>query len=126
MTETFTPKEYAEHLAEAGKVLNRQAVATISRAAGNIKRDWRDRAAVSNKRAAKKYPSTIVQRRTKLEAGYITATVETVSRGQGKLGAILEHGGPRNAPQLNNRKAAAVEAPNLAEWLARLAADSCR
>ena len=128
MTETFTPKQYAEHLAEAGKRMSPEVTKTVNRAVIQIRDSWFKASLRSNRKMARAYPYTIRARYAKVIDGTITASVQPVGSGrsQAKLGAILEHGGPRNAPQLNNRRAAEAEAPNLAKWLAKLAADSCR
>lgn len=123
----YTVKQYQALLAAAGREMNPQAVRTMNRAAGNIKRDWRTRAASANPTHAAKYAGSIVMRRTMISAdGQITITVEPGGRGQGKLGAILEHGGPHNAAQRSNTAALSAELPSLLHWLARLAADSLR
>ena len=122
----YTTKQYQALLAQAGRQMNPQAVRTMNRAAGNIKRDWRERAASANPVHAQKYAGSIVMRRTMIDDGQITITVEPGGRGQGKLGAILEHGGPHNAPQRSNTAALGAELPNLLHWLAKLAADSLR
>lgn len=121
---TWTPKEFAAHLATAGKRLEPGLTKTVNKAAMNIQGDWRKRAATHNPpgSASSRYPSTIVKRRGRFEGHTYVAVVETLDRGQGKLGSILEYGGGRNAPQRSNVAAANAEAPNLAEWLVKLAA----
>ncbi len=123
---TWTAKQFAEHLATTGRRLDPIVTKTVNRAAMNIKEDWRRRAAEKNPpgSASAKYPSTIVQRRGTVEGGVYTAAVEPLSKGQGLLGAILEHGGAHNAPQHSNVEAADAEAPNLAKWLAKAAKDA--
>ena len=117
----YTVKEWQAQLAQAGRELNPLAVRTMNRAAGNIKRDWRTRAAGANPVHAAKYSGSIVMRRTMVSNGEVTITVEPGGRGQGKLGAILEHGGPHNAAQRSNTDALAEELPNLLKWLAKIA-----
>ena len=122
---TWTPAEFAAHLATAGKRLDPIVGRTVNRAAMKIKEDWRRRAAEKNPpgSASAKYPSTIVQRKARVENGWHVAEVETLPRGQGKLGVILEYGGASNAPQRSNVAAAEAEAPELAKWLAKAAAE---
>lgn len=123
---TWTPKEFAEHLATVGRSLDPRVARTVNKAAMSIKDDWRKRAAEKNPpgSTADKYPGTIVMRRSRIEDDVHIATVETLDRGQGKLGVILEYGGPHNAPQRSNVAAADAEAPVLAEWLAKLAREA--
>lgn len=124
---TWTPKEFAAHLATTGRRLDPRMTRTINKAAMNIQADWRRRAITHNPpgSASSKYPATI--RKT---AGHFTAahvyeiSVEPAPRGQGKLGAILEYGGAHNSPQRSNVAAAKAEAPELAKWLAKLAAEA--
>lgn len=125
---TYTPKAFAAHLATAGQRLHPELTRTVNKAAMNVKADWRRRAAVHNPpgSASARYPSTIVQRRGKVVGGVYTAEVESLDRGQGKLGSVLEYGGGRNAPQRSNVAALDAEAPVLAAWLERIAAKVIR
>lgn len=123
---TWTPKQFAEHLATSGKRLDPVVSRTVNKAAMQIKAEWRRLAAEKNPPGSlsAKYPGTIVQRKARIEDGSHVAEVETLARGQGKLGVILEYGGPHNAPQLSNVRAAEKEAPALAEWLAKAAREA--
>lgn len=120
----YTPKEFAAHLRTAGKRLRPELAKTVNRAAMNIQADWRTFAREANPpgSASSKYPSTIVKHRGRFEGSTYITEVESLDRGQGKLGSILEYGGSHNAPQLSNVRALEKEAPNLAEWLVKLAA----
>lgn len=122
---TFTPKEYAAHLAEAGLRLHPLATRTVNKAAMNVRDEWRRLAREKNPAgsASARYPGTIVLRRGRFDGPDYSITVETLDRGQGPLGSILEHGGAHNAPQRSNVAALAKEAPVLAEWLAKIARD---
>lgn len=122
---TYTPKEFADHLASAGQRLDPQLTKTVNKAAMNIREEWRRLAREKNPpgSASATYPSTIVMRRGRFEGHTYVATVETLDRGQGKLGVILEYGGAGNAPQRSNVAALEKEAPVLAEWLAKIARD---
>ncbi len=73
---TYTARQYAEHLATVGLRLNPKMKSTMSRAAGNIKRDWRDRAARKNPTHAPKYAGSIIMRRAVIQDGGYTVTVE--------------------------------------------------
>lgn len=125
MTE-HTPKEFQALLAESGKRLDRRMVSTMSRAAGNIKRDWRAQAATKNTNYARKYPGSIIMRRTLIKDGVVTVVVEPRwgKRGQGNLGPILEHGGRHNRPQHSNQQALDRELPNVLHWLTKLATEA--
>lgn len=125
---TFTPKEYAAHLAGAGKQLHPQVIKTMNKAAMQVQAEWRRLAAQKNPpgSASAKYPSTIVKHRGRFEGGTYIAEVETLDRGQGPLGSILEYGGAHNAPQRSNVAAADKEAPVLAKWLTQFAAEVLR
>ena len=118
----YTLGEYARRLATAEDRLAPAVEKVVVRGALNIRDDWRRRARAKNPRHAPKYPGTIVMRRAVIVSGQITAVVEPGSVGQGRLGQVLEHGhgGARNKPQLSHVQAMVVEAPKLAEWLARL------
>lgn len=122
----YTTKQYAEHLASVGRRLDPLMVRTMNRAGLNIRDDWRKRASRKNPIHAKKYPSTIVMRRTIVVDDYITVSVEPGSWGQGKLGMVLEYGGPLSRPQLSNVEALNAEAPELVKWLAKIAGDVIR
>ena len=124
---TWTPKEFSAHLATTGQRLNPKMTRTINRAAMNIQADWRRRAQSLNPpgSASSKYPSTIRKTAGHFTSAHVyTISVEPAPRGQGKLGAILEYGGAHNAPQRSNVAAAKAEAPELAKWMAKLAAES--
>lgn len=123
---TWTPRKFAEHLAATGLRLDPVVSRTVNKAAMNIKDDWRRLAAEKNPPGSlsARYPGSIVQRRARIVDGTHVAEVETLARGQGKLGVILEYGGPHNAPQLSNVRAAENEAPALAEWLAKAAREA--
>jgi len=122
----YTPKEFAAHLATAGVRLNPQVVKTVNKATINIQADWRKMAAAHNPpgSAASNYPGTIVKRAGRFTGNTYATAVESLGRGQGFLGVVLEYGGVHNAPQLSNVKAAEAEAPNLAKWLGKLAAEN--
>lgn len=122
----YTPKQYAEKLAGSGQQLNRAMVATMTRAAGNIKRDWRAQAAQKNPKHAKNYPGAIIMRRIIITEGNVVATVEPRwgKHGQGNFGPVLEYGGEHSAAQLSNIVALEREAPTLIRWLEKIAADS--
>lgn len=122
----YTVTEFRAHLATAGLRLKPELTKTVNRATMNIQADWRERAAAHNPpgSSASKYPGTIVKRRGRFVGDTYESAVETLAAGQGKLGAILEYGGVHNAPQLSNVKAADAEAPNLAKWLAKIAAEN--
>lgn len=121
---TWTPKEFAAHLATTGQRIHPQLSRTVNKAAINIQADWRRRAVALNPpgSASSKYPATIVKSRGRFTPGSYEISIEPASRGQGTLGVILEYGGPHNAPQRSNVAAAKAEAPELAKWLAKLAA----
>jgi hypothetical protein len=121
---TWTPTEFAEHLASSGKRLHPQMTRVVNRGAMNIQADWRQRAARLNPpgSASAGYAKTIVKRRGKFTRGSYYIEVEAVG-GQGLLGAILEYGGPHNAPQRSNVAAANKEAPELRKWMAKIAAE---
>jgi hypothetical protein len=123
---TWTPKEFAAHLATTGQRIHPQLTRTVNKAAMNIQADWRRRATRLNPpgSASAKYPATIVKSRGTFTPGSYSIEVGPASRGQGKLGVILEYGGPHNAPQRSNVAAANAEAPELAKWLAKLAAEA--
>lgn len=124
----YTAKEYANVLAAAGLKINPQMIRTMNRAAGQIKRDWRSRAAEKNPVYAKKYAGSIVMRRTVVQNGQVTITVEPRfgRRGQGPLGPVLEYGGRYSAAQRSNVESLEAELPNLLFWLAKIAADTIR
>ena len=124
---TYTVKGYQALLAQSGREVNRNAVRTMNRAAGNIKRDWRARAAVKNPVHAPKYAGAIVMRRTIVGSDGLTVTVEPrfTRHGQGSLGPVLEYGGANGSrPQMSNIEALAGELPSLLGWLSRIARDS--
>jgi hypothetical protein len=123
---TWTPKEFAAHLATTGQRIHPQMTRTVNKAAMNIQSDWRKRAISLNPpgSASHKYPATIVKSRGVFTPGNYEISIGPASRGQGKLGVILEYGGPHNAPQRSNVAAANAEAPVLAKWLAKLAAEA--
>ena len=98
----------------------------MTRAGLNIRDDWRKRAASKNPVHAKKYPSTIIMRRTIVVDGMLTVTVEPGPWGQGKLGMVLEYGTPWSAAQMSHMEALDAETPELMRWLAKAAADAVR
>jgi hypothetical protein len=117
----MTPKEYAEHLATAGKRLHPQVTKVINRGAMNVRDDWKARATAANPVHARKYASTIRLRRTMIVDGVVTAVVEPTGFPSAKFGTILELGGPHNAPQLSHVEALKAEVPNLVAWLGKAA-----
>jgi hypothetical protein len=122
----YTLKEYAAHLAAAGKQLDPAMKRTMTKAGLNIRDDWRKRATAKNPVHAKKYPSTIIMRRTIVVDGMLSVTVEPGSWGQGKLGMVLEYGTPWSAAQMSHMEALEAETPELLRWLAKAAADAVR
>lgn len=125
---TYTAKQYAALLNNVGLELDRRLRPTMSRAAGNIKRDWRDRAAAKNPTHAPKYAGSIIMRRAVVDQGGYTVTVEPRfgRSGQGPLGSVLEKGGRHSAAQQSNVEALEKELPTLLEYLAKYAADAIR
>ena len=123
---TYTPKEFAAHLATSGRRMAPQLTRTVNKAAMNIQADWRRRATVHNPPGshAGNYPSTIAKNRGMVRGDVYSISVEAkLGRGQKNLGSVLEYGGAHNAPQLSNIAALNAEAPNLADWLAKIAKD---
>jgi len=124
---TWTPKQFADHLATVGVRVRPEVARTMNKAAMNIQHDWFMRARRLNPpgSASSKYPSTIIKTPGRYTgAAHYTIGVETANRGQGKLGVILEYGGGLNAPQRSNVAAAAKEIPELRRWLAKIAAEA--
>ena len=123
---TYTPKEFAAHLASTGRRMHPQLTRTVNKAGMNIQADWRRRATAANPPGshAANYPSTIAKNRGTVTAGVYSISVEAkLGRGQKNLGSVLEYGGANNAPQRSNIAALNAEAPNLAQWLAKIAKD---
>jgi hypothetical protein len=125
---TYTPKEFAAHLATSGQRMNPKMRSTMNRAAGNIKRDWRAQAAAKNPAHARKYAGSIVMKRTVIVDGNLTITVTPRfgGRSQGNLGPVLEYGGDHSVAQLSNMSALERELPSLLTWLSKIAADTVR
>lgn len=125
---TYTLGEYAVVLGTVEPRVTSQVRGVIVHGALNIRDDWRKRAKAANPKHAPKYASTITMRRAVIVNGEITAIVEPGAIGQGKLGQVLEygHGAAHNRPQLSHVAALAVEAPKLAEFLAKVSADAIR
>ena len=123
---TWTPKEFSAHLASSGQRIHPQMTRTVNKAAMNIQADWRRRASALNPpgSASAKYPASIIKSRGTFTPGHYSIEIGPASRGQGQLGVILEYGGPHNAPQRSNVAAADAEAPVLAMWMAKLAAEA--
>ncbi len=126
---TYTPKEFAAHLATVGMRLHPEATRIVNKAANNIRDEWRSLAKAKNPPGSRSagYPHTIRAHYATITNGVIEASVEAVAPSQkshAKLGVILEYGGPHNAPQRSNLAALNKEAPNLAEWLLKAARDA--
>lgn len=125
---SYTLAEYAARLSTTEGRVTEAVRKVIVHGALNIKDDWRRRAREANPKHAPKYAGTIVMRRTVVSNGEVVAVVEPGAFGQGKLGQVLEygHGGALNRPQMSHVAALAVEAPKLAEYLAKVSADAIR
>lgn len=125
MTE-FTPKQYAEHLAQSGKRIHPEVSKILNVAVRNVRDDWRRMAAQKNRTHAPGYPRSITATWAKVVDGVMVASVEPKTGKTAKLGTILEYGGPRNAPQLSNLEAAAREIPTMLKHLRKAAEDAAK
>lgn len=123
MTKPLSVAEWQKHLASAGQRMHPQASRVLNKGAMNIRDDWKKRAARKNPVHAKKYASSIAITGAKVIGGDLVATVEPRLGPAAKFGVILEYGGPHSAPQRSNAEAMAAEAPNLAHWVAKVAAE---
>lgn len=121
---TFSPQEFSDRLATAGKRLHPEVSRILNKAAKNVRDDWRSMAARQNPAHAKRYPGSIAATWARVSRDGVEASVAPKHGPQAKLGTVLELGGPRNAPQLSHLEAAAREIPAMNKWLAK-AAEEC-
>lgn len=126
---TYTPKEFAAHLATTGQRINPEATKCINRAAIQIRDGWFHRARKANPPggASASYPFSIKAHYAKITNGEIKASIDTDGgsrKSQSHFGSILEYGGVNNAPQKSNLAALKDEEPKLKAWLAKIAKDA--
>jgi len=105
-------QELSGLLAGAGRAVEAQARAVVSRGALNIKNDWRAGARASSGRHARLYPSSIGYDLEPLPGGGTGAVIgPDKDRPQGALGNLLEYGSVHNPPHNDGGRALLAEEP---------------
>jgi hypothetical protein len=95
----------------------------IQKGALNVKAGWRENARVSAGAHGRHYPNSITYS-TRIGAGWVEAEIGPESgRTQGGMGRGFEYGSRNQPPHLDGNRAADVEEPRLAEYLAALAGE---
>lgn len=108
----WTPEQLTQALHEATNI-KKDVQQVIKKGAHNIKRDATAFANFNNPVHAPGYPRSIGY---EVKDGGMAAEIEPQS-GMGVMGAILELGGVRNAPQNNLGQALEKEEPNVQKYL---------
>lgn len=114
-------------LATVGHQAHDQARAIVTKAAVNVKKDWRENAKHSAGKHAPAYPYSITFDEPKTAGGQISIEVgPDKAKRQGALGNLIEFGSANNPPHNDGGRALDAEEPRLASFAEKLAADLLR
>jgi hypothetical protein len=95
-------------------------VASVTRGAFNIKRDWRDNARTSAGRHARLYPNSISYDVTPIPGGATAEIGPDKDKPQGALGNLLEFGSVNNQPHNDGGRALQAEEPRFTAQVAAI------
>lgn len=107
---SFTPAQFAAHLAQAAAQIAVESVAVVQRGALNVKNEGRRNSVISSGRAAARAPQTIGFDRVHVNGAEISAEIGYEGGGQAALGAVLEYGGGRDHSPPHNDLGRALDA----------------